>query len=243
MIKVAIVTGGSKGIGKALVKTYSENGYTVYSIARTKNTELKNKNIKHILFDLSNTIELEEMVAKMFKKIKLKELDSITLINNAGSLGKIKSIEKVDVETVQKTIALNTTAPMVLSALFIRNTSKLSCIKKIINISSGAAKNPYAGWTMYCSTKAALDMMTKTIALEQQELPLGVKIISLYPGVVETAMQEKIRKTPIKDFKSVGKFIDLKEQNLLADPIDVASAIFSLDEKNQFANGEVVSLK
>nr|MBA3900918.1 SDR family NAD(P)-dependent oxidoreductase [Bacteroidota bacterium] len=168
--------------------------------------------------------------------------ESITLINNAGSLGKNTNIENVDAETINKTVALNTTAPIVLSALFIKNIKELKCSKKIINISSGAAKNPYSGWTMYCSTKAALDMMTRTIAKEQEELNNGLKIVSIYPGVVETAMQEKIRKTSASDFKNVGKFIELKEQNLLADPMDVACKIFTLDENNKFENGDITSL-
>ncbi|MDQ3191386.1 MAG: (S)-benzoin forming benzil reductase [Bacteroidota bacterium] len=242
MKKVAIITGGSAGIGKALAKTYADNGYDVYSIARTKNKELQAENITQVQFDLSNIDQIEEMFSNLIKNTKSEELESITLINNAGSLGKITNIENVDAETIQKTIALNTTAPMVLSALFIKNTEELNCSKKIINISSGAAKNPYSGWTMYCSTKAALDMMTQTIGKEQEELTNGVKIISIYPGVVETAMQEKIRKTSASDFKNVGKFIELKEQNLLADPMDVAFKILSLDENNHFENGEIKSL-
>jgi NAD(P)-dependent dehydrogenase (short-subunit alcohol dehydrogenase family) len=62
---------------------------------------------------------------------------------------------------------------------------------RIVNVSSGAAVNPVAGWSAYCAAKAGLDMLTKTAALELRGTPITVN--ALHPGMVNTDMQEDIR--------------------------------------------------
>ncbi len=91
-------------------------------------------------------------------------------------MGEINSLGNIDSENIQQTIQLNTTTPLVLSNEFIKLTKSLLCKKQIITISSGAAINPYAGWSIYCSSKAAYrNDDNKAIAEEQSELPNGVK--------------------------------------------------------------------
>ena len=133
-------------------------------------------------------------------------------------------------------------APLVLTSEFIKHTKSMTCRKLIINISSGAANKAIFGWSLYCSTKAALDMMTKTVGLEQSQDNNGVKIISVHPGVVDTQMQAEIRKTDKAAFKDVERFIDLKESGSLADPGRIGSEIFKLDLDN-ITNGAIIDFR
>ncbi|WP_370407728.1 SDR family NAD(P)-dependent oxidoreductase [Tenacibaculum dicentrarchi] len=243
-MNIIIITGGSKGIGKALAQKYASENYTVFSLARTSAEISEVKNIK---VDLADSIATKTIFTTLLDKIihqnSTSKITSITLINNAGRLGKIAHLENLETADISKSIQLNISTPLILSGLFIRKTQYLACKKQIINISSGAAKKPYEGWSVYCTSKAAIDMLTKTIASEQAELENGVKCIAIYPGVVATDMQTKIRNTHKTDFKNVQRFIDLMKNKELYTPSFVADTIYKIDTENQLSNGDVFDIR
>ena len=239
-MNVLLITGGSKGIGKALATKYTSENYNVYSLARSS-SDLEN--VTDISVDLSNLTETENTFTKLIKELASKEVTSITLINNAGRIGEIANLENLAAEDIAKTMQLNTTTPLILSSIFIKQTEKLTCKKQIISISSGAARSPYQGWTTYCTSKTAIDMMTRTIAAEQSDLPNGVKCVSIYPGVVDTNMQSQIRSTDETDFKNRQRFVELKENNQLYTPDFVAESIYKIDVENQLESGNIVDIR
>lgn len=96
---------------------------------------------------------------------------------------------------------------------------------------------------MYCASKAGLDMMTKVISKEQKELKNGVKIVSVYPGIVDTDMQELARNTPKDNFKSVQRFIDFYEHGDLSTPKQVAEQIYQLDVSGELKNGKIIDVR
>jgi benzil reductase ((S)-benzoin forming) len=96
---------------------------------------------------------------------------------------------------------------------------------------------------MYCSTKAGLDMLTKVVAKEQKKIKNGVKITSVYPGVVDTDMQEEVRNTSKENFKSVQRFIDFYEKGALATPKQVAEQIYELDMNGKLKNGKIIDVR
>lgn len=165
------------------------------------------------------------------------------MLNNAGSLGEVHTLGNLDSKNIEQVIHLNTTTPLVLSNEFIKHTQELHCKKQILNISSGAAVNPYSGWSVYCSSKAALDMITKTIAVEQETVKNPVKCVAIYPGVVDTNMQGIIRKTTSNEFKNVARFKALKENNELYSPTFVADRIYQIDSSNQLQNGAIIDIR
>jgi benzil reductase ((S)-benzoin forming) len=239
-MNILIITGGSKGIGKAIAKKYASKNYKVYSLSRST---VDLENITQISVDLSNLKETESSFKMLLTEFNIEQVSSITLINNAGRIGKISSLENLKTEDIAKTIQLNTITPLVLSSLFISILEKTNCKKQIINISSGAAKTPYQGWSVYCTSKAGIDMMTKTIANEQIAIKNSVKCVSIYPGVVDTNMQTDIRNTQEKDFSSLQRFKDLKENNELYSAEFVAEKIYTIDTKNQLKSGDIVDLR
>jgi benzil reductase ((S)-benzoin forming) len=239
MGKILIVTGGSKGIGKGIVEAYLSEGFQVYSISRTKNDEFKA--VTQIEFDLGKTNSIKYLLTGVFENFKSTEVEKITLINNAGTLGQIGNIEAIT--DIEKTVQLNTVAPLILTSTFISLTKNWGCEKKIINISSGAAQKPYDGWSIYCATKAAIDMMTKAVAIEQDSLENGVKIIAIYPGVVDTEMQAQIRQSDKESFASIDRFLELKATNSLANATTVGRQIFAIDQDNALENGALIRVE
>ena len=243
MEEVLIITGGSKGIGKGIVDAYLKNQVRVFSIARTLNPELSKTGVTQIELDLTETDKVEEGLLKIFDLLEPAKISKITFINNAGSLGKIGPLEKLDLATITKTINLNTTVPFLCSAIFVDQTKEWEAKRTIINISSGAALKPYFGWSVYCGTKAAINMLTQTLALEQADVENGVRVLAIAPGVVDTDMQAEIRQSNQDDFKDVERFVALKKDGGLNDAASVGAKIFEMDQDENIASGSILRVE
>jgi len=241
MEKILIITGGSKGLGLGLAKEYHNNGYRIISISRS--TIKKLYAVEQYQCDLSNTETIENVVTEIFSHLDKNTTKVLTLINNAGDLGTVDTIENITPKEIDYTISVNLIAPLILSSLFIKLSKGWECKKKIINISSGAAINPYESWSLYCASKAGVDMMTKVLSKEQKRIKKGIKIISIYPGIVDTDMQEKVRTTPKEKFKSVQRFIDFYEHGDLFSPEQVAQKIYQLEITGKLKNGRILDVR
>ncbi len=241
MKKTLIITGGSKGLGLGLANEYHKNGYRVISISRSNLKKLYT--VEQYKCDLSKTDTIENVLKEIFSHLGKKNTTHLTLINNAGDLGTVNTLDNLSPSDISYTIHVNLIAPLVLSSQFIKLSKGWDCIKQIINISSGAAINPYESWSMYCASKAGVDMMTKVISKEQKEVPNGVSIVSIYPGVVDTDMQAEARNTPKENFKSVQRFIDFYKHGDLVSPKIVAEQIFHLDISGELKNGRILDVR
>jgi len=239
MQKLLMITGGNKGIGKGIVDAYKNKGYQIISIARNKNTEADFADIKQVQFDLADVANISNMMETIFKSINPENVQGITLINNAGTLGQITTIDKKTASDIAQNIQLNITAPLILTSSFLSLTNNWSCRKRVLTISSGAGKNPYYGWATYCASKAAVDMMTRAVAIEQNSLKYGAKIIAISPGVVDTEMQNHIRNSNKTDFIDLDKFIGYKQNGALADAGRVGKEIYTIDHNDMHENGAI----
>lgn len=138
---------------------------------------------------------------------------------------------------------MNVLAPMVMTKIMINALKEIPCEKKIVSISSGAAVNPVSGWSAYCSAKAGLNMFAEVVHTEQQDVQHGVKSVTFRPGVIDTDMQQEIRSSDEKDFKDVERFKDLKKNNELLKPEDVANAIYKLIASADFGKDNNYSVQ
>jgi len=241
MPKTLIITGGSRGLGLGIAKRFHNKGFRVFSIARSK--AKKCYEIEQIQCDISDTNALKGAFDTIFTSINEQTTESIVLINNAGMLGDVDTVGNISLENIQQTIHVNLTAPLQTSALFIKQTEHWKCRKNIINISSGAAHNAYGSWSMYCSSKAGLDMMAKVISKEQKKREHPIKIANIYPGVVDTDMQTEVRAVPPEKFKSSQRFIEFHLKGELLDPDDVAKTIYKLYKKKKLNGGKAIDVR
>lgn len=243
----AIVTGVSKGLGASTAKYLLESGIHVIGISRTDNDALylsANDNdvqYEHISCDLGNTDELMEVIAEIKKQLQQIEINHLYLVNNAAVVEPINTAEDVDPKVLQMHYQLNVLAPMMLMNACISICQETTFIG--VNISSGAAERSIYGWSAYCSAKASINRYTETVALEQNEKNSNHKVIAFNPGIMDTAMQEKIRATDSSDFKDVATFQDYKKANLLSKADVVASVLVDIltDEVN-IENGKIYSV-
>ena len=140
---------------------------------------------------------------------------------------------------IELALATNAAAPLVMADLFCRSFSDDAIPRRIINISSGAAQTAIAGSAVYSMSKAALEMLTRSIAAEYTAPRF--RCISLRPGIFETAMQAYMRSRDPAEFPSVGLFRGFKENGLLKDPADVAERIVDRLVQGPVENGRTYS--
>lgn len=206
-----LITGTSSGLGKALAKTYSETGYEIYGLSRTKSNEYN-----HVECDLEKVYDISYKLSTLLKDVK--QIDVIYL--NAGVLGDIDYLNKIKLHDIETSFTINTWANKVIIDYMIENNIE---VKQVVAISSGASQETYTGWGAYSISKAGLNMMMKVYAEENPE----THFLSLSPGPVNTSMQDFINENIDGDkFEWKKKFTDMKENNTLPSANSVAVDIY-----------------
>lgn len=214
------ITGTSRGIGKAFAEHLLENPSN-HVIGISRHRTIEHPNYKHAYLDLTDVHAIAEFKFELHANAK-----KVYLINNAGVLGFIKPIGKLQAQTIIQNYTVNLIAPTVLTNAFIDCYDTTDAEKVIVNVSSGAGKSPIDGWAVYCASKAGIDMLSRVVDAEQkiratkplESIHKGFHIFSIAPGVVNTGMQEEIRAAQKEDFSRLEDFIGYKVNNQLADP-------------------------
>ena len=218
-----IVTGVSRGLGEALAKALLGSGAMVVGIGRTASAKLAGVRFRHVACDFSDPVAIAASVAPALRALAESSPSAVTLINNAAVATPVGLIGRLDAAAVESAFATNIAAPLVIADLFCRAFPGSAPPRRIINISSGAAQSAVAGSAAYCMSKAALEMLTR--ALVADHAATSLECITLRPGIFETGMQQFMRSQDPAEFPSVGLFRGFKENGLLKDPADVATAI------------------
>lgn len=241
-MKYYIITGASKGLGEKLVDQLLDQGHSVIGVSRSGHKEHKmNKLYTEMTIDLSNEEDIKNLITRSLEVVNHEKVTGLYLINNAGGLDPIGAVGSLDPDDIFKSLRLNVAAPMVFCNAFIKETEDINCDKRIISLSSGAGKNALYGWNSYCVAKAGIDMMTKSIGLEQGQE--GVRAIALRPGIMDTGMQAHIRSQTIESMKDVEKFKRFKNDGVLRKPEDVARTLLDLLHDDTVEAGLVADVK
>jgi len=190
--KVALVTGGSRGIGFAIAKILSDNGATVVITSKNsekiKQAEAKISNSFGITCNIKKKNEVQNVLDQTIKKFGKLDI----LVNNAGIFPKIKLLHEIEEEEWNEVLDVNLTGQFRFTKEAIPHLQKTSgCI---INISSDAGLKAYQGFNAdaYSASKAALIVLTKCWALEYAKNKIRVNCIC--PGVVDTDMTKPFLK-------------------------------------------------
>lgn len=218
------ITGTGKGLGKAIAEVLLERDDTVvFGLSRQQT--IFNDRYHHHTIDLS-----KPHLVKDFKFEVLPKVTKVVLLNNAGQLGNVNHFGQMDPDAMIDAYNVNLLAPALLTNSFVQTFGQNAIEKVVINVTSGAAQNPYDGWATYCSSKAALDMLTRVGAQEQQieKNPYPFTYLSVAPGVVDTHMQADVRASNPQGFSNLKRFHDLQQEGKLYSPAAVAKAYLDI---------------
>ena len=236
--KIAVLTGCNKGIGKEILKLFSENKAKVYACVRKiddgflqdiKALEKKNQNkIIPIKFDLNNEIEVKNAANQIIKSEK--KIDII--VNNAGSIH-TSIFQMTSSKVIREIFEVNFFSQSIftqsLIKLMIKNNKG-----SIVFISSSSGIDGNEGRSAYSSSKAAINTLAKTLSKELGKFNIRVNAIA--PGLTDTDMMKK--NTPDNILKDVVSSVSLKR---VAKPAEIANvALLLSSDLMSYVTGQVI---
>jgi len=181
-MKRILITGASRGIGRAIAEKLATpetklllQGRDLAALEESRRSVEKRGGCAEIITcDLSNA----ESVREMAEQIAPEPLDG--LVNNAG-IAVVKPFDGVTLDEWQRSLAINVTAPFILTQ---RLAPLMPAGSSIVNILSIAAKTGFPGWSSYCMSKFALEGFSQS--LREELRPRGIRVINIYPGATDT---------------------------------------------------------
>jgi 2-hydroxycyclohexanecarboxyl-CoA dehydrogenase len=192
--RVALVTGGGRGIGAATARLLARQGAAVALAARTEEEVVsvaaqigaRGGKALPLVVDVTD----DASVASGFERVR-SELGPVTiLVNNAGTPGVPLPVAATKPASWRRVLEANVTGAFLCAREALPQMAAENW-GRIVNVSSAAARHPVAGMAAYSASKAALDQLTRVLALEGE--PYNIVATGVYPGVVDTRMQEESR--------------------------------------------------
>ncbi len=236
--KVAIVTGGSSGIGERIVELFVEQGAKVVAAARRQQEGAaleKRLGVRFIRADVANEADVKTMVdqtVKWFGRVDC-------LVNNAGVPSPMVSITEIDVPTIDQLLAVNVRGVL----LGIKHVAPVMLAQKvgsIINIGSIAGLRGGASGHIYSATKAAVQSITRSAGAELGEK--GIRVNTISPGAIVTGIFAKnagVEGSKADRLTDVikGAFATLQPIPRAGMPEDIAqAAVFLASDGSSFIN-------
>ncbi len=226
--KVAVVTGASRGLGAGLVARFVELGMNVAACARELPVLIQPPGsspgrppgnspgrppgdgdepgeLVPASVDVRDAVALREFADSAVERFGRVDL----WVNNAGVLPPVGPLRRCAFADLRSNIEVNVLGVAYGSSVFASHVRERGGGGVLVNITSGAASRPYSGWAAYSASKAAVDQMTRVIALEEADG--GLRAYALSPGVVDTPMQALVRASPPDAFPDVARFVDIFE--------------------------------
>ncbi|RXK86390.1 SDR family NAD(P)-dependent oxidoreductase [Filimonas effusa] len=238
--KVAVVTGGSKGIGASIAKYFAAEGASVVVNYASAKDDAENV-VKAITDDggiaiaVQGDVSKEADITRLFDETKKAFGGLDILVNNAG-VYEYAPIEQFSEASFHRQFNINVLG----SLLAIQASLKLFGDKggNIINISSGAGRTPLPTGSVYSSTKAALDAIT--VSLSKEFSGRNIHINSILPGVVET---EGSRSAGFIGSEAEAKFVAHTPLGRTGQPEDIAKvAVFIASDDAAWITGELIAV-
>jgi benzil reductase ((S)-benzoin forming) len=225
--RLAVVTGTSSGIGEKVARQLLQRGWEVIGISR-RPVSIDFPGYVHFSLDLEDVTRLTPSLEKQVgPRLRDGGVTRIALVNNAADVALLGQVDQLDPGGMLQAYAVNTVAPVLLMGWVLRTASPRIPIR-IVNVSSGAAVEPFPGLGAYGNTKAALRLAGMVLGAELDMraaggAPRDVTIWSYEPGVVATPMQDAVRTSSTETVPIVQVFKDLQAHGQLR-PADLPAA-------------------
>jgi len=247
---LTIITGASRGLGRATAeRLLRQPGVHLVCISRRTDDALaaladaQGAELVQWTFDLADARAAADRLNGWLKDLDASAYDSVTLINNAGTIAPPRPLHQADAADVAHALRVGLEAPMLLTAAFLGGTAEWKAARKVLNISSGLGRHAMAAQGPYCAAKAGMDHFSRTVALEESSRPNGARIVSLAPGVIDTDMQIALRAGDPQTFPDRARFVQLKEEGRLDSPDHAAAKLLHYLAREDFGAHPVADVR
>ncbi|SDJ73380.1 SDR family NAD(P)-dependent oxidoreductase [Variovorax sp. OV700] len=246
---LTLITGASRGLGHAMAQQLLQAGHMVLGISRRQDPQLaelaQRAGAELIQWeqDLSDPVAASARVSAWLKTFDGQRFDSVTLINNAGTVGNPAPLASAVGAELSQALRIGLEAPMLLTAAFLGATREWHGARKVLNISSGLGRNAMGSQAPYCAAKAGMDHFSRAVALEEAAAPNGARIVSLAPGVIDTDMQVQLRGASAEKFPDRIRFERLKNDGMLDSPATAAAKVLKCLARSDFGSNPVADVR
>ena len=242
---LSIVTGSSRGLGRAVVEQLLARGHHVLALARAP-TDVAlpaGAELEAWRVDLAEPVAVAERLGAWLQAQHAAAFASVSLINNAGVVATPAMLAEGDLHELSNALRVGLEAPLLLSAAFLRATENWACPRKLLLVSSGLGRRAMAGSASYCAAKAGMDHLARALALEEAVRPNGARVVSLAPGVIDTDMQVQLRSADAARFPERARFQGLKDDGLLDSPAQAATKLLKALGREDFGSNPVSDVR
>ncbi len=233
MTKIAIVTGGTRGIGASISKKLKSSNFKVIANYASNDEAAKSfskdNNIEVIKWDVSNFDECQKSVSRIYEENKNIDI----LINNAG-ITRDAPLHKMSKDNWQKVIDVNLNSVFNMTSLVI-NKMRENSFGRLVHISSVNGQKGQFGQTNYAATKSALIGFSKSLALESASKGITSNVIC--PGYINTEMVAAIREDILNSIIETIPNKRLGEADEVAEMVD-----YLVSDKASYVNGSTLSI-
>ncbi|OUL98286.1 SDR family NAD(P)-dependent oxidoreductase [Variovorax sp. JS1663] len=248
--QLTIITGASRGLGRAMAEQLlARPGQRLLCISRRADEQLSARaresgaQLEQWQQDLADPVPVAVRLADWLRGLDGQAYESATLINNAGTVGRTRPLAQAAADELAQALRVGLEAPLLLTSAFLAATHGWRGARKVLNISSGLGRNAMASQAPYCAAKAGMDHFSRAVALEEEALGTGAKIVSLAPGVIDTDMQVQLRGAESDMFPDRARFERMKAQGQLDSPESAAAKVLAYLERTDFGSKPVADVR
>lgn len=246
---LTLLTGASRGMGLAMAQQLIAAGHELITLSRQTAPSLAQAAAaagtpcEQWPVDLADPAAAASRLQAWLTRRGPAGLASVTLINNAGLIPRIAPLGEIAADDLARALRVDLEAPMVLTSAFLAATATWDIPRRVLNISSGLGRRAMASQAAYCAAKAGMDHFTRCMALDEARKPLGARVCSLAPGVIDTDMQVQLRAASPDDFPDRQNFTQLQSNGLLSSAPDAAARVLAWLDRPDFGDTPVADVR
>lgn len=230
--RLALITGGSRGLGRALVTQWQAEGWRVVELSRSAPTA------DSVRVDLAQPRDVVQVLGNALQGVDPLSVRELLVLHNAGTVQPLGPAAHQPVDALIDALNVNLVSGIAFLAAAMAHFQSCPGRKVVAHISSGAAVRAHAGLSLYSAAKAGMDQFLRVVAAEQARQAHPFRTLSLDPGALDTDMQATLRSASPDDYPGAAAFAQRQRDGALGRVEDVAAALRRLLADDTLATGE-----
>ena len=245
---LVILTGASRGLGRAMAAQYLAQGAFVLGLSRGQAADLAPTaagGLEQWPVDLADPVPLAARLGTWLAEFERRGAPArVRLIHNAAAISEPGDVADTAAADLARSLRIGLEAPVALTSAFLRATAHWSAAdRRVLFVSSGLGRRAMAGAAAYCAQKAGLDHFARALALEEQARSGGVRVASVAPGIIDTDMQKQLRGADPARFAAQGTFAGFHSSGTLDSPATAAAKVIALLERPDYGANPVADVR